>query len=103
MLVERILFDLEALHALEGLLDGPVDVGFGDLHRLRFDVTPAADFDTATFALRDGVVGVVIGKFEDGSPALEALERDVDVAFGHSGDSSGGSAKVLTARLVRQV
>lgn len=76
MLVHAISFHLPALQALEGAGKlAPQFLG-GDLARLRLDVSPSAERLPAGFAFGDGIVGVVIGQFEDGPPTFQALKTD---------------------------
>lgn len=67
MYVEKILFDVEALKGVSGGLEKLI---FGDVRGLAFDVSPSSKLDAAVFAARDGIVGVVVGKRQDGTPAI---------------------------------
>lgn len=77
MEVHHFLFRAEPLNALEGVSELGGHMIDGLASRLRFDVTPSTELDPAFLALGDGVVGVVVGQFEDGSPALLAGEFDL--------------------------
>jgi len=76
MLVQKILFDREALNSLEGFFHHPGHMIPGGLERLGFDIAPTSEFDAALLASCGGVVGMVVGEFEDGSPALRTSEFD---------------------------
>ena len=83
MLVHKFLFDRKALNSLEGVFHHPGHVILGGLERLCFDIAPASEFDAALLARCDGVVGAVVGEFEDGYPALCAGEFDFYAVGSH--------------------
>jgi len=74
MLIHSILFNRPALEALEGIPEHPPDVLFAHLHGLGFNITISSELSSAGLAFRDGVVGVIVGQFENGAPALLALK-----------------------------
>lgn len=78
-----ILFDRPALQALEGVLGLSGQVFEGLVTGLRFNIAKGSELMPAGLAYGDGVVGVVIWEREDGSPAFQTLERNVDLVFGH--------------------
>lgn len=79
--VTGLLFDLPALHALEGVFDHADERVFPGLSRLGFNVTPAPELLAASLATGNAVIGVIVGKFEGGGvgPAGLALEGDVQL------------------------
>lgn len=78
MLVRQLLFSVQAL---EGVPDHTFDVFSGRSQAFRTNVSPAPEFDTAGFTFGDGVIGVVIGEFKDGSAARLALKADGEFVF----------------------
>lgn len=77
--VDRILFDLPALQAFEGGFETVPHVLFGELGGLRLNISPATEGDTAALALSDGVIGVVVGKLQNGAAALWALKSNIQL------------------------
>lgn len=77
--VERVLFDFPALEALESLPELVLHVPDDSLPRPLFNVSPSTEGDTASLALGLGIIGVVVGKREDGAAALWAFESNVDL------------------------
>lgn len=79
--IQKLLLDLPALAATEGLQEIFPHVGENVLLGLGLHLRIGAEFEPAALALRDGVVGVVVGKREGcgiGS-TVEALKRNADV------------------------
>ena len=83
MYVTNILLHLPALEPLECISDHSAEVVGSEIAGLGFNVTPSTELDTARFAFDDGLIGWVVGEFEDRSPALLALECDVEVVGVH--------------------
>jgi hypothetical protein len=88
MQIHAILFDGPALHALEGVSEDFSDL-LSDLilcleHSFGLDVSPSPEFRSARLADSDGILGVVVGEFQDGTPAFLTLERDLDLVRSHS-------------------
>lgn len=74
MLIHSFLFDREALAALEGVPDHVFRVAPDRIHGIGFNITETSEISAAGLAFRDGVVGVIVGQFEDGRPAFRAFE-----------------------------
>ena len=75
MQIERFVLFIDALKAGP---DPAPDDSVGLIQNLRINATIGTDDDPAFDALGEGVVGVVIGRLDDGSPALGALKRRSD-------------------------
>jgi len=92
MIIERLLFDREALrrlHMSDGipneLVRGLGDDGPGGLHcRALPYVGPRTQLDAALLTGGDRVVGVAIGKDEGGRPASFAIKSDSYIPEGNS-------------------
>lgn len=74
ILIDRILFDGPVLEAFESVPELFADLLPSNFDGLRLNVAPASEIDAASLAFGHGAFGVVVGQFEDGSPACLALE-----------------------------
>lgn len=83
MTLERLLFDCETLHTLEGLFEISLDLLGTSLGGPGFDISPTPELSTARLAFDGGVIVYGIGHFESGLPALAAIKFDADFVFGH--------------------
>ena len=83
MFVHAMLFEGPTLLALEGIAKHAPHVFDARLAGLSFDVAVSSELRIAGLALGDGVVGVVVGQLQNGTPALLALERDLECVCGH--------------------
>ena len=76
MVVDRILLHLPAFKALEGVSEFLPNAIVDHLDGLQVHITPSAELCFARFAFGNGIVCVVVGKFDGGAPTLEALKFD---------------------------
>ena len=83
MIIEQMLFDSEALSALEGFFEVCLDLVGNDFCGLSFDIAPATELRTAGLTFDGGIVGYGLGHFESGLTALAAIEIDADLILGH--------------------
>ncbi len=83
MVIHKILFNRPSLETFESVANPSFDMVGGLLSGLGFNVAISSELSTAGLTFRDGVVGVVVGEFENGAPAFLAFEGDGEVIAGH--------------------
>lgn len=79
MIIRSNSFHLPALKALERVLEVRPDLRFGDIHRLGLHVSETPELLPAGFAFSNGVIGIVVRAFENGSAAFEAFKLNSDL------------------------
>jgi hypothetical protein len=85
MLLHAIVFNAPLPATVERFsqtVDLP-DCGFGSTARLRLELTEAPEFCAALLAEDDGIRGWIVGEFEDGTPALLALDSEGETGLFH--------------------
>ena len=98
MRVERFIFSINALEAFPNV---PRNYGVGLAENLSINVTIGAEDCSALAAFGDGVIGVAIGKFHNGTPAFITIKRRADGSFWHdpprvmSGDGFASAKRLL--------
>jgi hypothetical protein len=81
MEVHAIIFKAAALEALDAPLHAGDELSLGGIPGFSFEITETTDGFPAAFADDDRIIGVVVGQFEDGSAAFEALEADFNLVI----------------------
>lgn len=77
--LRSFLFQLPSFETLETVSEIRSQFIKGSLAGLGFNVAVSSELLPAGLAFSDGVVGWVIGKFDDGSPAFLAIKGDGDL------------------------